>query len=288
MDFIGKRRIWFAFSTLMLVIAVGALLFNWTTRGKPMNFGIDFTGGTLLIVRFDRSVSVGDVRGVLTKYGLADSEIQKVGDKDMSIRAIVIEDQKRQAVLSDLGTTLGGAELLEADIIGPVIGKELRTQAVWALALASIGMLIYIAFRFEFKYSVAAIVALYHDAIITTGLMALFWRDINTTFVAAILTILGYSINDTIVIFDRLRENIKKKGGKKYDFADVANHAISSTLARSINTVLTVLVMVLMLFFFGGATLKDFSLTLLIGFCFGAYSSIFVAPQIVSLLKDME
>jgi preprotein translocase subunit SecF len=288
MDFIGKRRIWFTFSTIMMIIAVGSLAFNWTTKGKPMNFGIDFTGGTLLIVRLNNDVSVGDVRGVLAKYGLQDSEIQKVGDKDMSIRAVVIEDEKRQALLQDLNTTLKGAELLEADIIGPTIGKELRTQAVWALVIASIGMLIYVAFRFEFKFAVAAILALYHDALITTGLMALFWRDINTTFVAAILTILGYSINDTIVIFDRLRENIKKKGGKKYDFADVANHAIRSTLARSINTVLTVLVMVVMLLFFGGATLKDFSIALLIGFVFGAYSSIFVAPQIVSLWKDLE
>jgi len=288
MDFIGKRRIWFIFSTIMIIIGIGALAFNWTTRGKPMNFGIDFTGGTLLIVRFDKDVSVADVRNILTKYGLQDSEVQKVGERDMSIRAIVVDDQKRQMVLSDLNTVLGGAELLEADMIGPVIGKELRTQALWALIIASAGMLIYVAFRFEVKYAVAAILALYHDAIITTGLMALLWRDINTTFVAAILTILGYSICDTIVIFDRLRENIKRKGGKKYDFADVANHAISSTLARSINTVFTVIVMVLMLLLFGGATIKDFSITLLIGFSFGCYSSIFVAPQIVSLWKDLE
>lgn len=272
----------------MLIIALGGLAFNSMARGSLMNFGIDFTGGTLLVVRFQNDVTTGDVRAVLSKHGMKDSEIQKVGERDVSIRAPFIEDQKRRDVVADLDSTFKGAELMEADLIGPTIGKELRTQAILALVIASIGMLIYVAFRFEFKYGVAAMIALYHDAIITIGLMAILWRDINITFVAAILTILGYSINDTIVIFDRLRENIKKLGGKKYDFRVVANNAISSTLARSINTVLTVVVMDLVLLLFGGATLFEFALTLLFGFCFGCYSSIFVAPQIVSLLKDTE
>jgi preprotein translocase subunit SecF len=288
MDFIGNRKYLFAFSLALLVIAIAGLSFNWFAKGEPMNFGIDFTGGTLLIVRLEKPVAVSDVRGVLSKHGLQESEIQKVGDSDISIRAMMVDDQKRQALVADLNSSLGGAELLEADMIGPTIGKELRTQAVWALLIASVGMLIYVAFRFEFKYAVAAILALYHDAIITTGIMAILWRDINTTFVAAILTILGYSINDTIVIFDRIRENTKRSAGKKTDFKTIANNAIMSTLARSINTVLTVVVMVIMLLVFGGATIREFALTLLFGFCFGCYSSIFVAPQIVSLLKDME
>ncbi len=288
MDFIGKRRIWFTISSILIILSISGLMFNWATKGKPMNFGIDFTGGTLLVVRFQTDVSTGQVREVLAKYGLSESVVQKFGDKDLSIRAGVIDDQTRQQIITDLGAKLGNAELLEADMIGPVIGNELRTQAVWALIVASILMIIYIAFRFEFSYSIAAILALYHDAIITTGMMAILWREIDVTFVAAILTILGYSINDTIVIFDRLREDLRRSGTKKVDFGAIENHAINATLARSINTVLTVLVMVVMLLIFGGATIREFSLTLLIGFTFGAYSSIFVAPQLVFLLKKWE
>ena len=288
MDFIGKRRIWFTFSITMIIISICGMAFNWTTKGRIMNFGIDFTGGTLLVVRFQADVQTGAVRDVLTKYGLAESVVQKFGDKDVSIKMGVIEDEKRRVILADLNSKLGGAELLEADMIGPVIGKELRTQAMWALIVASILMAIYMAFRFEFKYSIAAILALYHDAIITTGLMAIMWREIDVTFVAAILTILGYSINDTVVIFDRVREDIRRAGTKKVDFADILNHALNSTMARSINTVLTVLVMVIMLFVFGGATIKEFSLTLLIGFSIGTYSSVFVAPEIVYIWKKWE
>ncbi len=288
MDFIGRRKLWFLFSGTLIVLAIAGLFFNWTTKGKPMNFGIDFTGGTLLVVRFQGDVSTGAVRDILKNYGLAESVVQKFGDKDISIRAGVIEDTERQKIMADLSSKLGGAELLEADMIGPVIGKELRTQAMWALIVATILMIIYVAYRFEFKYSIAAILALYHDAIITTGLMAIMWREIDVTFVAAILTILGYSINDTVVIFDRVREDVKRAGAKKVDFADILNHALNSTMARSINTVLTVLVMVIMLFLFGGATIREFSLTLLIGFTFGAYSSIFVAPEIVYIWKKWE
>jgi len=272
----------------MLVVAVSGLLFNWATKGKPMNFGIDFTGGTLLVIRFETDVSTGAVRDVLAKYGLAESVVQKFGEKDISIRTGVIEDEKRKAILDDLNKTLGSAELLEADMIGPVIGNELRTQAIWALLVASVMMVIYMAFRFEFRFSIAAILALYHDAIITTGIMAILWREIDVTFVAAILTILGYSINDTVVIFDRLREDLRRAGTKKVNFESVVNQAINSTIARSINTVLTVIVMVLMLLFFGGATVREFALTLLIGFTFGAYSSVFVAPQLVCVLKKWE
>jgi preprotein translocase subunit SecF len=163
-----------------------------------------------------------------------------------------------------------------------VIGKELRTQALWALLIASIAIIIYVSFRFEFKYAVAALLALYHDALITTGIIAFLWRDIEISFVAAILTIMGYSINDTIVIFDRIRENRKKLGGKKKKFSEIVNISVSETLARSINTVFTTVIIVLCVLFFGGGTIKDFALVLLIGFIIGAYSSIFLASPIVS------
>ncbi|MBN2058709.1 MAG: protein translocase subunit SecF [Candidatus Saganbacteria bacterium] len=282
-DFVGKRKYWFILSGLLVILSLAALIYNSTVRGQVMNFGIDFSGGTMISLRFPEAVSVQEVREVLTKHGLEQSVIQRSGDKDIYIRTTELERDLRVKILDELKDRYGEVELLEADTIGPVIGQELRTQALWALLLASLGIIIYVSFRFEFKYAVAALIALYHDALITTGIIALLWRDIETPFVAAILTIMGYSINDTIVIFDRIRENIKKYGTKKKKFSEIVNISISETLARSINTVLTTVIIVLAVLFFGGGTIKDFALVLLIGFAIGAYSSIFLASPIVAI-----
>ncbi|OGC21343.1 protein-export membrane protein SecF [candidate division WOR-1 bacterium RIFOXYB2_FULL_42_35] len=285
-NFVGKRRIWFTISGALLALAVGALLFNVFVRGHVMNFGIDFTGGTMVTLRFPAMVSVADVRETLEKHGLGKSIIQRSGKQDIYIRTEEIESGLRAKIVDELKEKYGDVELLEADTIGPVIGKELRTQALWALFVASLGIILYVSFRFEFKYAVAALLALYHDAIITTGIIALLWRDIEIQFIAAILTIMGYSINDSIVIFDRIRENIKKLGGKKMKLSEIINISIAETMARSINTVLTTVIIVIAVLFFGGETLKDFALTLLIGFVVGAYSSIFVASPIIAVWES--
>lgn len=282
-DFVGKRKYWFMLSALLLTLAVGSFVYNGIVHGKIMNLGIDFTGGTLISLRFPEPVSERDIREVLAKHNLERSVIQKSGDRDIYIRTEELERDLRVKIIGELRDRYGEVELLEADTIGPVIGKELRTQALWALLLASLGIIVYVSFRFEFKYAVAALIALYHDALITAGIVALLWRNIETPFVAAILTIMGYSINDTIVIFDRIRENIKKYHGKKKKFSEIVNISVSETLARSINTVLTTMIVVLAVLFFGGATLKDFVLVLLIGFAVGAYSSIFLASPIVAI-----
>ncbi len=281
-DFVGKRKYWFIFSGLLLALAVSALVYNGIVHKKIMNFGIDFTGGTMLNLRFPQPVSVEDIRNVLVKYNLEQSIIQKSGTRDIYIRTGELERETRARIMDDLRDSYGEVELLEADTIGPVIGKELATQAVWALLLASLGITLYVSFRFEFKYAVAALLALYHDALITTGVIAILWRNIETPFVAAILTIMGYSINDTIVIFDRIRENRKKLAGKKKSTGEIVNISVNETLARSINTVLTTVMIVICVLFFGGETLKDFALVLLIGFVIGAYSSIFLASPIVA------
>jgi len=281
LDVIKNRKIWFTLSGTLIVVALAALCFNLFVRGAAMNFGIDFTGGTLINLRFERPVSIGEVRGVLDEFKLGDSIIQKSGESDILIRTVPIEGDVRAGIMSSLNTKVATSEILEADVIGPSIGKELATQAIWALIIASALITLYVSFRFEFKYAVSALLALYHDAIITVGLIALFWRTIDAPFIAAILTIMGYSINDTIVIYDRIRENLKKPAYAKKKFAEVVNISIWETLARSINTVLTVIIMVILLLFLGGETLRVFSLTLLIGFGFGAYSSIFVAPPLL-------
>ena len=190
MDFVGKSKIWFLISALFIVFGIGVMVINLTTRGSIMNFGIDFTGGTLLSLRFDKPVTIHQVRDILKKHGLEKSVIQKSGKNDISIRSEPIDNDLRVEIINDLKTSLGGADLLEADVIGPVIGKELRTQALWALIVASLGIIIYVSFRFEFNYALAALIALYHDAIITAGIIALLWREVNTAFIAAILTIM--------------------------------------------------------------------------------------------------
>jgi preprotein translocase subunit SecF len=288
MDIIKRTGLWFTISLTLIAVAIGALAFNAFVHGRPMNFGIDFTGGTLINLRFAKPVAVAEVRGVLDEYKLGESVIQKSGEQDVLIRTVPIEGDVRAKIMQAINEKVGVAEILEADIIGPTIGKELASQSAWALIIASIGIIIYVSFRFEFKYAMAALLALYHDAIITTGIMALLWRSIDVTFVAAILTIMGYSINDTIVIFDRIRENLKKPALAKKKFGELVNISIWETMARSINTVLTVIVMVLCLLFLGGETLREFSLTLLIGFTLGACSSIFVAPPILVLWHKWE
>lgn len=283
LDVVGKSRLWLVLSTSLIGIGIVSFFLNTLLRGAPMNFGIDFTGGTTLTLRFaERTPNLGDIRRVLQDFKLAQSGIQRAGSgNDIIIRTEPLKTELRTQMLDELRSKFSGVELLEADTIGPVVGKELRTQALWSLLLASLGITLYVTFRFRFDYAIAALLALYHDAIITTGLVALLWRTVDTPFIAAILTIMGYSINDTIVIFDRLRENLAKPGAKQRPFGEVVNASVQQTMGRSINTVLTVIVMNVSLLLFGGTTLKDFALTLLIGFSIGAYSSIFVASPLL-------
>jgi len=288
LNVMGKTKLWFTFSGFLILLGIFALISNGLVKGKPMNFGIDFTGGTVLNLRFTSQASLGDIRTILVKYKKGESVIQRTEANDVIISTDPLSTDERDQIISDINAKFPGVELLEADTIGPVVGSELRKQAFWALVLATVGILIYVAFRFEFKYAVASVLALFHDAIITTGLIALLWRPVDTAFIAAILTILGYSINDTIVIFDRIRENLQKPGASKRPLTDVINEAVNQTMARSINTVLTVLFMNAALLVFGGATIKDFALTLLIGFTFGGYSSIFIASPLVVIFDKWE
>jgi preprotein translocase subunit SecF len=285
---IEKTKVWFTFSGILILLGLFAFASNTLTKGRPMNFGIDFTGGTVLNLRFIGQAPLGDIRTILSKYGKAQSVIQRSEGNDIVISTDPLSTEERGQIMGDIKAKFPGVELLEADTIGPIVGSELRKQAFWALILAIIGILIYVAFRFEFKYSVAAVLALFHDAVITTGLIALLWRPVDTAFIAAILTILGYSINDTIVIFDRIRENLLKPGALKRPLTDVINESVNQTMTRSINTILTVLFMNAALLVFGGATIKDFAFVLFIGFTFGGYSSIFIASPLVVMLDKWE
>ncbi|MDK2856465.1 MAG: preprotein translocase subunit SecF [Bacillota bacterium] len=280
-DLISRSKLWLALSGTVIVIGLVALL----VRGG-LNLGIDFRGGTLLQLRFAKAVSTEEVRNVLKNYGLEKSGIQNSGSNTVLIRTRDLADQERQNVLAGLKEKLGDYEVLRAERVGGIVSKELTNNAFLALTIASILMLIYITLRFEFKFAVAGILALIHDVLITVGLFALFNIEVDSTFVAAILTIVGYSINDTIVVFDRIREHLKTH--RKESLRELVNNSINETLVRSINTSLTTLCAVLALLFFGGETTKVFALALFIGLTSGTYSSLFIASPLWYLWRRAE
>ncbi|MCL4424455.1 MAG: protein translocase subunit SecF [Firmicutes bacterium] len=282
-DFMGKWKIWFTISGTLLLVG----LISFFLQG--LNLGIDFTGGTLLDLRFEKAPGTAEIRSVLNDFGLEKSVIQQSGaeGKDVLIRTVALSNEERVKLTGALGQKLGKVEVLRAEDVQPVIGRELTRLAVIASAIAVVGMIIYITLRFEFKFAMAGILALIHDVGITIGLVSLLRAEVGAPFVAAILTILGYSINDTIVIFDRTRELLRNRR-KGESLAALSNRSVNQTLTRSIYTVSTTLFTVLAILIFGGKTIQDFALTLFIGITLGAYSSIFIASPLWLLWKEKE
>ncbi|HHW42783.1 MAG TPA: protein translocase subunit SecF [Desulfotomaculum sp.] len=281
MHFVRLRKIWYAISLAVILPGLISLML------QGLNLGIDFTGGNILEVRFEQAVPVEKVREVVSARGLEASHgIQKSGTSDYIIRTRHLtqdEQEKLMAALNDLGKNT----VLRNESVGPTIGRELTTKAILALLVASVLMIIYIAIRFEFKQGIAAILALLHDILVITGIFSLFRIEVDSTFIAALLTIIGYSINDTIVIFDRIRENMRaRKKGESLE--DVVNISLWQTMTRSINTVLTVVFVLVALYFLGGSTIRNFVLAMLIGVISGAYSSIFNASPLWVDFKLLE
>lgn len=280
-DIIGKRKIWYAISSLLII----ASLFFMVTRG--FNMGIDFTGGTIMDLRFEKAVNINDVRAVLNEYNLSNSTIQLSGESSSStesenvmIRTVDLEEQERKEVMAGLTDKLGSYQVLREEKVGATMGTELIMNAVYATIISWLLIIAYVSYRFEFKFGISAVLGLAHNVIIVLGVFALTQRQIDSSFVAALLTIIGYSINDTIVIFDRIRENLKLHFRKNGDIVELVNTSIYQTMTRSIYTVSTVLFATFALYFFGGDTTKDFAFALLIGFFCGAYTSIFIASPL--------
>lgn len=280
-DIIGKRKIWYAISSLLII----ASLFFMVTRG--FNMGIDFTGGTIMDLRFEKAVNINDVRAVLNEYNLSNSTIQLSGESSSStesenvmIRTVDLEEQERKEVMAGLTDKLGAYQVLREEKVGATMGTELIMNAVYATIISWFLIIAYVSYRFEFKFGISAVLGLAHNVIIVLGAFALTQRQIDSSFVAALLTIIGYSINDTIVIFDRIRENLKLHFRKNGDIVELVNTSIYQTMTRSIYTVSTVLFATFALYFFGGDTTKDFAFALLIGFFCGAYTSIFIASPL--------
>ncbi len=272
--FVKYRKVAYVLS--IFVIVAGMFLF--AQRGSK-NYGIDFTGGTLQQFKFVETTSVEDVRGVLSDVGLGDSTIQQFGEgKEVIVRSF---GGKTDMIIKGLRERFGkdSFEVMRVESVGPAIGADLRRTAAKALIFAMIGICLYISFRFEFRFAVTAIIALAHDVLISLGMIALTGREISLPVIAALLTIVGYSINDTIVLFDRIREDRKfmRKSGPE----EIINASINQTLSRTVLTSLTTLMVVFALFLFGGKVINDFSFVLMIGVIVGTYSSIFIASPLL-------
>ena len=229
-------------------------------------------------IKFEEATTSAEVREIFSQHVKEAFAVQETDENNFLIRTPSLTEEQGSQIIDSLTAELGKNEVLRNEHVGPVIGKELALNALYALAIASVLMVIYISFRFELKFGIAAIISLLHDVFITVGVFSLLQIEVDSAFVAAILTIIGYSINDTIVIFDRIRENLR--GSRKEDRAALVDRSIMQTLNRSINTVLTTLFPLIALLFFGGATIKAFALALLVGIASGCYSSIFIASPI--------
>ena len=280
-DISGHRTWWFLLSSIIIIAGIVCMV----VRG--FNFGIDFTGGTIIDLKFDQPVTIADVRTSLGKYGLDGSTIQLSGaqsdvtaSEDVMIRTTDLEEDQRKEVMATLKDDVGNYTVLREEKVGATIGGELITNAVEALLISWVLIIAYVAYRFEWKFGVAALLALVHDILVVLGVFALTQRQIDSSFIAALLTIVGYSINDTIVIFDRIRENLKLHFRRGGDVDVLVNTSIYQTLTRSLYTVFTVMFTTLALYFFGGETTKDFAFALLVGFGSGCYSSIFIASPL--------
>jgi len=281
-DFIGRRRTWFALSGALLLISfIGLFVLQ-------LNFGIDFEGGALLEFDNREGVSAEDVRGVLTDFGRDDAIVQLVEDGErISIRTESLGDERTEMVkaLSDLT----GDPTPDLTVIGPKWGEQISKKALQGLLIFLLVVTLYITFRFEWKMAIAAIVALFHDLVITAGVYALVGREVTPETVIAILTILGYSLYDTVVIFDKVKENSESATlVAREGYGGMVNLSLNHVLMRSVNTSLTVLLPVTALLFLGGDTLKDFAFALLVGVGVGTYSSIFVAAPVLAVLKGRE
>ena len=277
-NFLRQMRLTTAFSAMLVLVSIGLFF------GKGLNLGIDFRGGILIEAQSQNAVEVAKIRSDLSRLSLGDISIQSFGSK----RDILIRVQRQEgdetaqiAAIQRITETLGeNFDIRRTEFVGPTIGAELAEKGMLAVGCALLAIMIYIWFRFEWQFSIAAVIALSHDVISTVGLFALASFEFNLATVAAILTIAGYSINDTVVVFDRVRENLRKY--KSWDQAKILNKSLNETLSRTVMTSVTTSLALLAIIIFGGAVLRDFALAMLWGVTIGTYSSIFVAVGVIS------
>ena len=284
MDFVGKRNWFFLFSFLVILPGVVFLIIN-----PGLRMGIDFTGGSTMTIKFSNPVTQDGLRVELARIGQVDATVQSFGDNTYFIRTRQLSDQAKDDLVGTLEASLSPEGVdVSSDFVSPVIARDTILNGIYAVVAASVGIFVYLWWAFRsvprpFRYGIAAIVALVHDLAIVIGIFAILGNllglEVNTMFLVAVLTVIGYSVNDTIVVFDRLRENVLNYGNR--GFAQNVNVSISETIGRSLNTSLTLLIVLVALLLFGGATIRTFLLVLIIGVVAGTYSSIAVASQVL-------
>lgn len=272
-NFMGVRKIAYVVSLVLFAVSLGSIAF------RGLNYGIDFAGGTLLQFRFPREITTEELRRVLSSMNLEKSVIQRFSPTEVVIRTPKLSQEDQNRLVTLLKDNFGSAELLRIEDVGPAVGADLRRMGIIALLVAIGGILVYVAFRFEFRPAVTSVLALAHDGFLVLGVVSLLQKEFTIPILAAVLTILGYSINDSIVVMDRVRENlIGRRRGE--DLESIVNQSINEVLSRTINTALTTALPVLALYFFGGKMLQDFALAILVGLAVGTYSSIFVVSAL--------
>jgi preprotein translocase subunit SecF len=286
-NFLGIRRSAFILSGVL----IGASIISVILHGG-FNYGIDFAGGTLVQVKFSKPTQAENIKENLASIGLDRSLVQRFGEKGENEYLIRVE--KSVSDLEGLSGQIEGAlqeaygkdgvEIRRTEMVGPKVGKDLKRKGILAIIYALVGILIYVTWRFEFIFAVGAIIALAHDVMITVGAFSIANKEFTLPIVAAILTIIGYSLNDTIVVYDRIRENRRKM--RREAFAKVINSSINETLGRTLLTSLTTLIVVVILFIFGGGVIHDFAFALIVGVLVGTYSSIFVASPIILIWQE--
>lgn len=280
-DFIGKKKITLWISALAILISIGSVILHGGLR-----LGVDFAGGLVAEIKFSKPVDISEVRNATDAIGLNDAVVQKFGGENEFLIRVEKTTGDLEAISKTIQTSLqdrfkdGSLEIRRVEVVGPKVGRDLKEKAMLAIGLAFLAILIYVAFRFrEIAFGLGGIVALFHDVIVTFGAVSIFNIEFSLNVLAVILTIIGFSINDTIVIFDRVRENVKKM--RKDDLVTIFNVSINETLGRTILTSGTVMMVVLILFFFGGEVIHDFTIALIVGLITGTYSTVYIASPVV-------
>lgn len=296
---IRQRGLWWAISAALIVAGLVAMIMLQQQIGTPLRPGLDFKGGTRLQLELDcnkpgncdQPIRLDAVREVLNAQGLGDSSLQLVGEgRAISIRTQTLNVEQRSKLQADLEAKIGTVDVqkTQIDTVGPTIGRQLFTSGMLALIVSFALITGYLTVRFQLDYAIFALVAIFHDVLVTVGIFAILGlvngTEVDSLFIVALLTIVGFSVNDTVVIYDRVRETIQLSPGRHIN--EIVDDAVNQTLTRSINTTFTTLLSLFAIFFFGGETLKNFALALIIGFTMGAYSSIFIASTLLALWRE--
>ncbi len=300
LNVIRQRGLWWAISVVLVLASMIGIAVSWQRYGAPLKPSLDFIGGTRLQIERDcrqadncrQPINLATVRDVLTQEGLGGSSIQVVDDNGLSIRTSQLDENQRSRILTALNTQVGTFDpaRTQIDTVGPAIGQQLLSAGLLALLVAFAGITAYLSLRFKLDYALFALVALFHDVFLVVGSFAILGLvlglEVDSLFIVALLTVVGFSVNDTVVIYDRVREVLEANPKQPMD--DVVDLAVNQTLGRSINTTLTTLLPIVAIFFLGGETLKYFALALIIGFIAGSYSSIFIASTLLAWWRNRQ